>query len=248
MNTHAITIQNLTVAYRNTPILWNINLNIPQGTLLAVVGPNGAGKTTLIKAILGLVKPAAGVIRILQSDCRHKTQHIAYVPQRATIDWDFPATAFDVVLMGRYPHMGWLKRPSTQDYDAAHKALAQVDMTEYADRHISQLSGGQQQRIFLARALAQDASIYLMDEPFIGIDSTSEKTMIGILKELRTQGKTIVVVHHDLHTLQEYFDWLLLLNIEPIAYGPVSQVFVEKNLHATYGNRLFMHNVTRKHP
>lgn len=215
----SISIRHLTVFYRNVPALWDICLNIPQGILLGIVGPNGAGKTTLIKSILGIIKPNAGVINAYDNN-----DSIAYIAQRTSIDWDFPATALDVVLMGRYKHIGWFSRPKKHDYEKALEALELVGMLQYADRHISQLSGGQQQRIFVARALAQDAEIYLLDEPFIGIDMATEKIIIDILKKLRDQGKTIIVVHHDIHTLHEYFDWLLYLNIKVISFGPSNSI------------------------
>jgi manganese/zinc/iron transport system ATP- binding protein len=211
---HAITIRHLTVFYRNTPALWDICLNIPQGILLGIVGPNGAGKTTLIKSILGLIKPHAGLINT------YNNNSIAYIAQRTSIDWDFPITVLDVVLMGRYKHIGWFSRPKKHDYEKALQALDLVGMSAYADRHISELSGGQQQRIFVSRALAQEAEIYLLDEPFIGIDMATEKIIINILKKLRDQGKTIIVVHHDIHTLHAYFDWLLYLNIKIVSFGP----------------------------
>jgi manganese/zinc/iron transport system ATP- binding protein len=233
--TAALSISHLTVRYRTEPVLWDITASIPHGTLLAVVGPNGAGKTTFIKSILNIIKPDAGTVSFFGGSYKEHTQRIAYVPQRLSVDWDFPAHVLDVVLMGRYAHMGWFKRPSSADYDAAWLALEQVQLTNYAYRHISQLSGGQQQRVFLARALVQQADIYLMDEPFMGVDMATEHTIVELLKTLRNQGKTIIVVHHDLQTLQDYFDWLLLLNIKLIACGPINQVLHAENLHATYG-------------
>lgn len=233
--TAALSISHLTVRYQTEPVLWDISASIPQGTLVAVVGPNGAGKTTFIKAILNLITPDAGTVSFFGGTYKEQSQRIAYVPQRLSVDWDFPANVLDVVLMGRYAHMGWFKRPSAADYDAAWLALEQVQLTHYAYRHISQLSGGQQQRVFLARALVQNADIYLMDEPFAGVDMATEQTIVALLRTLRTQGKTIIVVHHDLQTLQDYFDWLLLLNIKLIACGPINQVLHADNLHATYG-------------
>lgn len=231
----ALSISHLTVRYQTEPVLWDISASIPQGTLLAVVGPNGAGKTTFIKSILNIITPDAGLVSFFGGSYKEHIKRTAYVPQRLSVDWDFPATVLDVVLMGRYAHMGWFKRPSSADYDAAWLALEQVQLTNYASRHISQLSGGQQQRVFLARSLVQQADIYIMDEPFMGVDMATEQTIIGLLKTLRDQGKTILVVHHDLQTLQDYFDWLLLLNIKLIACGPMQDVLHAENLHATYG-------------
>jgi len=233
----ALEVQDLTVAYREKPVLWDLDFEIPQGVLTAIVGPNGAGKTTLIKAILGLIKPAAGQIRILGQPFAQQRQAIGYVPQRSSVDWDFPTTALDVVLMGRYGHIGWFKRPSKNDHTLAQIALDQVGMADFANRHINQLSGGQQQRVFLARALVQDATIYFMDEPFVGVDATTENTIVSLLKALRDKGKTVIVVHHDLQTLKDYFDWALLLNVRKIAIGPVNNCITPENLKAAYGGR-----------
>lgn len=205
---------------------------------MAIIGPNGAGKTTLIKAILGLVKPAAGFIHIYGKPYKEQRRIVAYVPQRGSVDWDFPTNVLDVVLMGRYGALGWIRRPGKKERQAALEALEKVGLVEYQKRQISQLSGGQQQRVFLARALVQQAQVYFMDEPFQGVDATTEKAIITLLKELRQQGKTVVVVHHDLQTVQEYFDWALLLNVRRIACGPVSEVFTEKNLRLAYGGKL----------
>jgi manganese/zinc/iron transport system ATP- binding protein len=203
--------------------------------MLAIAGPNGAGKTTLLQAMLGLIKPVAGIISFFGGSFAQHYKKIAYVPQRTTVDWDFPATVFDIVLMGRYVHIGWIRRPSKTDYDEVHFALAQVGMSEFADRHISQLSGGQQQRVFLARALVQNADLYLLDEPFVGIDMATERAIIVILKQLRLQGKTVVVVHHDLQTLQEYFDWMWLINGHSIVCGPIDNVLRKEHIQAAYG-------------
>ncbi|HZW61569.1 MAG TPA: metal ABC transporter ATP-binding protein [Candidatus Babeliales bacterium] len=238
MSEFAVSINNLTVAYNNKPVLWNINAHIPSGILLAVAGPNGAGKTTLIKSILELVKPVAGTIQIFGSPYAHQRNQIAYVPQRMSVDWQFPITVFDAVMMGRYGNIGWFKRPGDADIIAVHTALQHVGLTPYAQCHISELSGGQQQRIFLARALVQEASIYLLDEPFIGVDSVTENTTVLLLKKLRDQGKTIIVVHHDLQTIRKYFDWVLLLNVERIAYGTVEQVFTPETVTAAFGTAM----------
>jgi manganese/zinc/iron transport system ATP- binding protein len=233
----AIEIADLTVAYRDKPVLWDVDLTVPPGVLMAVVGPNGAGKTTLIKSVLGLVRPAAGSIRVLGLPYDEARTRVAYVPQRGTVDWDFPATVRDVVMMGRYGTVGWFRRPGRAERDAAMAALEQVGMAAFAARHISQLSGGQQQRVFLARALVQDAEAYLMDEPFQGVDATTEHAILEILRALRARGRTVVVVHHDLQTVAEYFDQVALLNIRLIASGPVREVFTEERLRETYGGR-----------
>lgn len=234
----AIEVRDLTVAYRDKPVLWDIDLTVPRGILMAIVGPNGAGKTTLIKAILGLVKKAAGLIRVYGSSYESQRQRVAYVPQRGSVDWDFPASVLDVVLMGLYGKLGWFKRPGKKEKALARDALAKVGMERLESRQISQLSGGQQQRVFLARALVQDADLYFMDEPFQGVDATTERAIIDILRELRTLDKTVMVVHHDLQTVTEYFDHVLLLNVRGIASGPVDEVFTEANLRATYGGRV----------
>lgn len=234
MKTTAISITNLTVGYQKKSVLRNITLDFQSGILVGIVGPNGAGKTTFIKSILDLIKPKTGTIAIFGAPYQKNKVAIAYVPQRSTVDWDFPATVFDVVIMGRYGTIGWFASPGKNDVDAALHAIDQVGLTAYADCSINQLSGGQQQRVFLARALVQNAQIYLMDEPFAGVDATTEKTIIAILKKLRDQGKTIIVVHHDLQTIHHYFDWLLLLNKECIAYGPVETVFTPENITKTY--------------
>ncbi len=202
---------------------------------MAVVGPNGAGKTTLIKSILGLVRPLTGEVLVHGRPYSPRSGLIAYVPQRGSVDWDFPTSALDVVTMGTYGKLGWFRRPGRREREAAATALARVGMTEYAGRQISQLSGGQQQRVFLARALVQDAPIYLMDEPFQGVDVVTEKATIEVLRELRSQGRTILVVHHDLQTVSEYFDWVTLLNVRLIASGPVRETFTPDNLRLTYG-------------
>lgn len=233
----AVEIQDLTVAYKESPVLWDVDIEIPQGKLLAVVGPNGAGKTTLIKAVLGLIKPSAGRVKIFGLPVDNQRHLIGYVPQRTTVDWDFPTNAKDVVTMGRYGHLGWFRRPGARDKELALEALDKVGMVDFADRHISQLSGGQQQRVFLARALVQDAAIYFMDEPFVGVDAATEGAIISLLKELRNKGKTVIVVHHDLQSLEDYFDWVFLLNVRQIAFGPVKEVMTPENLRAAYGGR-----------
>lgn len=235
---NAIEVRDLTVAYREKPVLWDIDLTVPTGVLMAIVGPNGAGKTTIIKAMQSLLKPAAGQVRIFGKPYHEQRKLVGYVPQRGSVDWDFPTSVLDVVLMGRYGALGWIKRPRKDDRTLALEALKKVAMHDFADRQISQLSGGQQQRVFLARALVQQAELYFMDEPFQGVDAKTERAIIGILKELRSAGKTVVVVHHDLQTVPEYFDWVTLLNVRRIASGPVNDVFTEANLRAAYGGRV----------
>ncbi|MCI0703463.1 MAG: metal ABC transporter ATP-binding protein [Planctomycetia bacterium] len=235
--TPAIEVHDLTVAYREKPVLWDIDLTVPSGVLMAVVGPNGAGKTTLVKAMLGLVKPVSGEVLVHGKPYSPRSQMVAYVPQRGTVDWDFPTTVSDVALMGTYGRLGWLWWPGAEERAVANEALKRVEMTEFANRQISQLSGGQQQRVFLARALVQDAPVYLMDEPFQGVDAVTEKAIVEILRELRSRGRTVVVVHHDLQSVPEYFDWVTLLNVRKIASGPVSETFTPENLKATYGER-----------
>jgi manganese/zinc/iron transport system ATP- binding protein len=231
----AIQIDDLTVAYDYKPVLWDIDLVIPEGVLMAIVGPNGAGKSTLIKSILGIIKPIAGSVQVFGKPYKKQVHKVAYVPQKGSVDWDFPTTALDVVMMGTYGSLGWIKRPGQKEKKASLEALEKVGMLEFKSRQISQLSGGQQQRVFLARALVQNAAIYLMDEPFQGVDATTEKAIINILKELRQAGKTLIVVHHDLQTVPEYFDWVTFLNVKGIASGPVKDIFNDDNLTKTYG-------------
>ncbi|MBW7882772.1 MAG: metal ABC transporter ATP-binding protein [Caldilineaceae bacterium] len=235
---NAIEVTDLTVAYGDKPVLWDVDVRVPQGTLMAIVGPNGAGKTTLIKSILGLVPAAAGQVLIYDQPYAAQRRRVGYVPQRGSVDWDFPTNVLDVVMMGRYAALGWFRRPGKREQALAMDALEQVGMQEYAQRQISQLSGGQQQRVFLARALVQDADVYFMDEPFQGVDATTERAIIEILKNLRGAGKTVAVVHHDLQTVPEYFDWVTLLNVRCVASGPVDVVFTEENLRKTYGGRI----------
>ena len=234
----AIEVEDVTVAYRETPVLWDVDLNVPTGVLMAIVGPNGAGKTTLIKVILRLVHPAAGRVSIYGQSYAAQRRLVGYVPQRGSVDWDFPTSVLDVVMMGRYGALGWIRRPRSKERTLALEALEKVGMEAFAARQISQLSGGQQQRVFLARALVQDAQIYFMDEPFQGVDATTERAIVSLLQELRAAGKTLVVVHHDLQTVIDYFDWVTLLNVRRIASGPVKEVFTEKNLRLTYGGRV----------
>ncbi|MGB8467999.1 MAG: ABC transporter ATP-binding protein [Candidatus Babeliales bacterium] len=217
---NAIRVTNLTVAYTHEPVLWQVTITIPSGIMLGIIGPNGAGKSTFIKALLGLVKPITGTIVLL-----HNTPGaIAYVPQRASVDWDFPLRVYDVVMMGRFAHLGIFARPKKDDHERVLQALQLVGMSDYAQRPIGQLSGGQQQRVFVARALAQDAEIYMLDEPFNGVDAKTELIIIDILKNLRVQGKTVLVVHHNIHTCEKYFDALLYLDKTVKGFGPVRDV------------------------
>lgn len=236
--TPALEFHDLTVAYHTKPVLWDVDLAIPEGRLVAVVGPNGAGKSTLLKAALDLVPLASGYVRVFGRAYGATRRDVAYVPQRESVDWDFPSSVLDVVLMGRYGRLGWFRRPSRADREIALEALRRVGMAELRDRQISRLSGGQQQRTFLARALAQDARLYLMDEPFAGVDAVTERAIIGLLRELRERGRTVVCVHHDLQTAPEYFDWVVLLNMRLVAAGPVEQAFTPAHLQQTYGGRL----------
>ena len=236
--TLAVDVDDLTVAYREKPVLWDIDLKVPRGVLMAIIGPNGAGKTTLIKTILGLVKPAAGRVLIHGRPYKEQRHLVAYVPQRGSVDWDFPTNVLDVVMMGRYGELGWIRRPGKTEQQLAEEALQKVGMLDFKKRQISQLSGGQQQRVFLARALVQEAQVYFMDEPFQGVDATTEKAIVKLLKELREAGKTVLVVHHDLQTVSEYFDWVMLLNVRSIASGKVREAFTENNLRLAYGGKV----------
>jgi len=231
-------VRDLTVVYREKPALWDVDLEVPAGQLCAIVGPNGAGKSTLIKAVLGLVPVASGQVRFFGQSLAQARKRIGYVPQRGSVDWDFPTSVLDVVMMGLYGQLGWFKRPGPREREAALRCLEQVSMQAFTTRQISQLSGGQQQRVFLARALAQDADLYFMDEPFAGVDAVTEEAILRVLHELKKQGKTVVVVHHDLETVRDYFDHLTLLNVQVIASGPMEEVFTPENLKRTYGERM----------
>lgn len=231
---YIVEVEDMTVAYDTKPVLWDIDLNIPKSVLMAIVGPNGAGKSTLIKAMLDLIKPVSGKVLFNGDSYKSQRKQIGYVPQSGSVDWDFPTNVLDVVLMGTYGELGWFKRPGEKEKQKALEALEKVSMKEFANRQISELSGGQQQRVFLARALVQDADIYFMDEPFKGVDAKTEKAIIALLKELKHRGKTLIVVHHDLQTVEEYFDHVVLLNTQIIASGPVKETFTEENLEKTY--------------
>ena len=233
-----VEFHDLTVAYQKKPVLWNIDMTLPQGALIGIIGPNGAGKSTLIKAAMGLLPLGSGYVKMFDqelNDVRHK---VSYVPQRETVDWDFPTSVLDVVLMGRYAKLGLLTRPRKADKEMAMNCLRKVGMEAYTTRQISQLSGGQQQRVFLARALAQEADLYFMDEPFAGVDAATESAILAILQEMTASGKTVVVVHHDLQSAAEFFDWIILLNMRLVASGPIDKVFNNELLQETYGGKL----------
>ncbi len=231
-------LHDLTVTYDHKPVLYGVDLQIGHGEIIGLMGPNGAGKSTLVKSIMGLVTPSRGYVRVFSGSPKEHRKRIGYVPQKEAVDWDFPINVYEVVLMGRYGHLGWLRRPGKRDREITWQALEKVGMSALAKRQISELSGGQQQRVFLARALAQESDLYLLDEPFAGIDSTTERTMIDLLRSLRDQGKTVLVVHHDLATAQSYFDSLILLNQRLVAFGPTASVFTPEILQKTYGGRL----------
>ncbi|MEM9859118.1 MAG: ABC transporter ATP-binding protein [Bacteroidota bacterium] len=238
MSDVALEIHDLTVSYDKKPVLWDVDLSLPPGKLIGILGPNGAGKSTLIKSVMGLVPNSSGYIRLFDNKLDEIRSRVSYVPQRESVDWDFPASVLDVVLMGRYGKLGLFKRPRKADREVALDSLRKVGMEAYSKRQISQLSGGQQQRVFLARALAQQADLYFMDEPFAGVDAATEKTIIDILKEMTMRGNTVVVVHHDLQSVQDYFDWVILLNMRLVAYGPTKEVFNQDILQETYGGKL----------
>ena len=234
----ALSVDDLTVAYDEKPAIWDIDLEVPEGVLMGIVGPNGAGKSTLIKAVLNLIPRAAGTVSFYGLPYEQARAQVGYVPQRGSVDWDFPTSVIDVVTMGLYGKLGWFRRPGKRERELALHALEQVGLADFAARQISQLSGGQQQRTFLARALVQDAQIYFMDEPFAAVDAVTEDAIINILHALNKRGKTVLVVHHDLQTVAEYFDWVTLLNVEIIASGPTAAAFTDDNLRKTYGGRV----------
>jgi manganese/zinc/iron transport system ATP- binding protein len=238
MSTIALEVHDMTVAYHRRPVLWDVDLAVPEGKLVGIVGPNGAGKTTLIKAALGLVPLASGKVEIYGRPYREQRHLVGYVPQRESVDWDFPVTVRDVVLMGTYGRLGWFRRPGRRERETADRCLDQVGMRAFARRQIRQLSGGQQQRVFLARALAEEAKVYFLDEPFAGVDAATEQAIVTLLQALRSDGKTVFVVHHDLQTVRDYFDYVILLNMRLVACGPVDETFTPDNLQKTYGGRL----------
>lgn len=231
-------VQRLRVCYQERPVLENVTFSVPPGKITGIIGPNGAGKTTLIKAIMGLLPVTNGAIQFFGMGLDQVRRKISYVPQRETVDWNFPASVFEIVLMGRYPHTGMFGRLTRKDKMLAERAMDLAGIRDLATRQLAQLSGGQQQRVFIARSLAQDASLYLMDEPFAGVDAASETAILELLNQMKASGKTIVLVHHDLYTAAAFFDNFLLLNKGVIAFGPGREVFTSANLEATYGKRL----------
>ncbi len=228
-------VHQLSVNYGHTPALWDISVDVPAGKLVGIVGPNGAGKSTFIKAVLGLADTISGKVEFFGQPLSAVRRRVAYVPQRESVDWDFPITARDLVLMGRYGRLGLFHWPRQADWAAADHYLNVVGMGGYAQRQISQLSGGQQQRVFLARALLQEADVYFMDEPFAGVDLATETVLMNLLRDLKAQNKTVFVVHHDLNTVEEYFDWVMMLNMRLIACGPTKEVFNAETLMTTFG-------------
>lgn len=238
MENPVLSVKNLTVAYDGKPVLENITGEIKKGSLTAIIGPNGAGKTTFLKAIMGLLKPLSGEVTFGFEDKERKTK-IAYVPQTGSTDRDFPVTVFDVALMGRYPHLGWFKRPKKKDREIAFEMLKKVGMEKYIHRQIGTLSGGQEQRVFLARALAQQAKLYFLDEPFKGVDAATEKVIVEMLREIREQGGTVVVVHHDLNTVKKYFDSVIMINKTLVCWGDTESCFNEKTVSRTFKTDIF---------
>ena len=230
-----IHLEDFTMAYTDRPVIWDIDLDIYEGRITAIIGPNGAGKSTLMKGILGLMKPISGKVSIMGKSYKEVYKNIAYIPQTNTVNWDFPTTVLDVVTMGRYNHLGLLKRVNKREKDLAMQALRRMKMEEFADRQISELSGGQRQRVFIARAIAQNALIYFMDEPLAGVDKKTENIIIETMREFKKEGKTIIVVHHDLNTLKEYFDHVIMVNKQLVASGKVEEVFTKENLVKAYG-------------
>lgn len=231
-------VHDLTVSYRKKPVLYGVDLSVPGGSLTGIIGPNGAGKSTFVKAVAGILPLDSGWVKIFGGTYRENCRRVGYVPQRESVDWDFPVNVRDVVLMGRYGRLRPGQRPGKADREAASECLGQVGMLPYADRQIGNLSGGQRQRVFLARALAQESDLYLMDEPFAGVDASTEEAIMEILRDLKSRGKTILVVHHDLSTVREYYDRVILLNMRLVAAGPTEEVFTPALLQKTYGGRL----------
>lgn len=234
MTEDIIKIKDLIVAYDEKPAIWHLNMTLQENSITAIVGPNGAGKSTLIKSIMQLIKPISGEVLINGSKSKKALRDIAYVPQKGEVNWEFPTTVLDVVLMGRYVHKGWIKRPNKEDRKIAMEALREMKMEAFRNRQISELSGGQRQRVFLARAICQDADIYIMDEPLQGIDITTEKLIIKTIKSLKAQGKTFLIVHHNLDTVKEYFDHVIIMNKTIFAGGKISEVWTEENIDKAY--------------
>lgn len=242
-----LTVRGLTVSYGNKPAVFSVDASIPVGSMTAIIGPNGAGKSTFLKGALGVVPRLSGEVRIFGKLFEDARDRVAYVPQRASVDWDFPARVIDVVLMGLYGSVGLFRLWRSRHREQAMDCLERVGMADFADRQIGQLSGGQQQRVFLARALAQNAEFYLLDEPFAGVDAATERAIVSVLKELKAEGRTVVCVHHDLSTVAEYFDRVLLINVRRIAEGPVETTFTAENLQETYGGRLAATHIAELH-
>jgi len=234
-NVEALQVDQLTVNYGKVPVLWDISLQVPMGKIVGIIGPNGAGKTTFIKTALGLIQPISGKVAFFGQPLKNVRQRVAYIPQRGSVDWDFPVTVRDVVLMGRFGRLGMFRWPRQADISATEHYLDKVGMLPYASRQISQLSGGQQQRVFIARALVQEADIYFMDEPFAGVDVATEKVIMDLLHQLKAKGKTVFVVHHDLNTVESYFDWVILLNMRLVACGEYEDAFTQETVKSTYG-------------
>jgi len=237
-STLPLRIEDLTVAYHRKPVIWDVAFDVKPGSLVGVVGPNGAGKSTLLKACMDLIPVASGRVSIFGEPYKVNRHRVGYVPQRESVDWDFPVSALDVVTMGLYREIGWFRPVRKKHRQAARDAMEQVGLADLEGRQISQLSGGQQQRTFLARALVQDADLYFMDEPFAAVDAATEKAIVQILRGMKQQGKTAIVIHHDLQTVPEYFDHVVLLNMRVVANGPTEEVFTTENLQKTYGGRL----------
>ena len=233
-----IEAHNLTVLYGRKPAIWNVDFKLPEGQVIGIMGPNGSGKSTLLKSIMGVVTPTTGYTKVYDQELNQVRHKVSYVPQRQEIDWDFPASVWDIVSMGRFHVRGLFKRLTSEDNDIIQESLGKVNMLGFAKRQISQLSGGQQQRVFLARAIAQQGELFLMDEPFAGVDIATEEMIVDLLKEMKDQGKTLVIVHHDLHTAQSYFDHLVLMNTRLVACGKTSDVFKDQILTDTYGGKL----------
>lgn len=231
-------IHDLTVSYHKKPVLWGVDFSVPKGKMVGIIGPNGAGKSTLIKSVMGLLPLSSGYAKLMGKSLDAVRNKVSYVPQKESVDWDFPASVFDIVLMGRYGKLGLFNRPRASDKEIAMECLRKVGMDGFRNRQISQLSGGQQQRVFLARALAQMAEIYFMDEPFAGVDAATEKSIIQILKDIKAKGNTVFVVHHDLQSVAQYFDWVILLNTRLVASGPTEKVFTQELMNETYGSNL----------
>ena len=230
-----IHVEDMTVAYQHQPVLWDCDVSIPKGAIAAIVGPNGAGKSTLLKGMLGLLPVISGSVLIDGNPFKKEKHRVAYIPQTSSVNWSFPTTVLDVVLMGRYIHLGWISRPKNKDKEMALSAIERMGLLEYKDRQISQLSGGQKQRVFIARAIAQNADIYFMDEPLAGVDKVTEGIIFSFLKECQKEGKTSLIVHHDLKTLREHFNYIVLLHRRIIAEGPMDEILASGEIERTFG-------------